>query len=160
MIYIKNKFLILTVSVLTGGLLLLGTTRVLAQTTTGVPNLVQMIADRFGLNKNDVQSVFDQYKTQRQARFQANFKTRLDQAVTAGTITPAQEQLILDKFQELNASRQANISSWKTMSPADRKAALVNQRQDLENWATQNGIPVNLLFGGFGMRGHRFMMGK
>jgi ATP-dependent protease ClpP protease subunit len=42
------------------------------------------------------------------------------------------------------------------MTPDQRKAAMDQQHQDLQNWAKQNNIPLQYLMGGRGMG----MMGK
>jgi hypothetical protein len=113
---------------------IIGVTSVKAQTSANpVPNLVQMLADKFNLKKTDVQVVFDQYKTNRQSQMETKYKSMLDQAVTAGKITSAQEQLILAKHQELKTSRLKN-------------------RQDLLTWANQNNIDPRYLMGRFGHR--------
>lgn len=135
-----------------------GAAQIYAQGTPGTyPAIVQKIADKFGLNVNDVKSVFDQNRKDQQTQRETKFEQRLTQAVTDGKITDAQKQLIIAKHQELIANRQTFFSSLKNMTPEQRKAAMLKQQQDLQAWAKQNNIDTQYLFGGFGMRGMRGM---
>lgn len=158
---LKQKIIMSALAVTLAGGAIFGTTYAFAQSnTTESSTLVQMIADKFGLNKNDVQGVFDQFKTQRQTQMETKFEDRLTQDVTAGKITEAQKQLIIAKRKELQGNRQAFLESLKNMTAADRKAALDKQHQDLQNWATQNNIDIKYLMPGFGGRGMGMMHGK
>lgn len=155
MIFIRKKIIISVLGLTIAGATLLDTPHVFAQSNGGqLPSLVQMIATKFGLNPTDVQTVFDDYKTQRQSQMETSYEAMLSQAVKDGKISQAQMQLILAKHKELQADRSANISNWKNETPDQRKASMQTQKQALQTWATQNGIDIKYLFGGFGMRGH------
>ena len=158
----KNK-LILSALVLTlvvgGGLV--GANYTFAQISQGAPNssLVQKIADKFGLNKNDVQAVFDQNHADRKAQMQAKFEAQLDQYVKDGKLTDAQKQLILAKHKELETQRESDFANKQNMTEGQREAtwgqrdaAEQGQEQALNDWAKQNGIDPQYL--GFGMKGH------
>jgi len=89
------------------------------------------------------------------ANRQASYKTRLDSAVTAGTITQAQENLILAE----QTSQQTFMASLKGMTQTQRQAAMKANQANLKAWATTNSIPQKFIpggFGGRGMGGHRF----
>jgi hypothetical protein len=119
-----------------------------------------MIAQKFNLNQSDVQSVFDQYRQDRRSQMEAQFKTRLDQDVASGKITADQETLILNKRKELADNRASQMANFKNMTQAERQAAWQKDRQDLTDWAKQNGIDIQYFFGGFGHMGggHGFGM--
>lgn len=175
-ITLKNKAIIIALILTLAGMGIWGKTNVLAQNTTPGPfsTLVQMIADKFNLNKNDVQQVFDQYKSDRQNSMQAQFEQKLDQAVKDGKITEEQKKLILAKHQELISQRQNQMQNRQNMTPEQRKAEMQNmqgktqeerktigeakktkmetERKELEDWAKQNNIDPQYLFGG--RRGH------
>jgi hypothetical protein len=117
-----------------------------ADTSTG-KTLVQKIAEKFNLKESDVQTVFDQDRTDHEAEMKQAMADRLTQAVTDGKITADQKQKILDKQQELRTQMEANRDSFKTMTEAERRAAMEKQRTDLEQWAKDNGIdPQYLMF--------------
>ena len=153
-----KKQLAITALVITiAGAGLFTSTKVFAQSTTGtnpMSSMVQKIADKFGLNKNDVQAVFDQERTERQAEMQAKYETQLTQYVKDGKITEAQKQLILTKHKEIQANRTSEMQSMQGKTQAERKTAMDAKRTELETWATQNGIDVKYLMGGMGMKGH------
>lgn len=148
----KSLLIFLAAAVLIGGVVTFGTTHAFAQSNGQGETLAQMIAQKFNLNPSDVQSVMSQYRQDRQTQMEANFKARLDQDVKDGKITADQETLILNKRQELQTNRKSEFANFKNMTPDQRKAAMQSQKQDLENWAKQNNIDIQYLFG-FGMRG-------
>lgn len=157
----KTLFTIAAVSVLCVGIV--GVTVAFAQTQTAgqtsVPSLVQEIANKFNLNPSDVQSVFIQHRQEVQSKQEANYEKYLTNLVKEGKITQAQEQLLLNKHNELINQMQRNMKNFKTMTPAKRQALMQSAQQDLQNWAKQNNINVQYLrpfgpgmrrFGGFG----------
>jgi hypothetical protein len=141
---------------------LLATNTIYAQTTTPtnpISSLVDKLATRFGLKPADVQSVFDQHRQERQAAMQAKFESRLTELVVSGKITEAQKQLILAKHKEMADKRQSEMQSFQTMTAEQRQAAMQQkrteretERQALEKWATANGIDIQYLMNGMGMK--------
>lgn len=127
--------------------------------TSGQDTIVQMIADKFHLNKSDVQSVFDQHQTTRLQERQQKIADRLTQAVKDGKITEAQKSLIENKLKELAANRQSSFDKFKDMTQDERRAEMQKQKQALDDWAAQNGIDPQYLFPGFGM-GMQSMHGR
>ena len=53
-------------------------------------SIVDKLVSKFNLSKEDVQAVFDEDRTERQAEMKANQQERLAQAVTDGTLTQEQ----------------------------------------------------------------------
>ena len=122
-------------------------TAVVSAQTNGSPfqSLIARIAEKFNLKTEDVQSVFDEHKQTWQEEMKARFEERLSALVQAGKLTEAQKKLIMDKKSELMNKRK-NLRQ--------------QHREELEKWAEENGIDLNLFFGGFGgkwgmMRGWR-----
>ena len=152
----KNKIILPVVATVLVGAALFSAVPIFAQTTnTGQENLIQQIAQKFGLKTADVKAVFDQNKTDRQAKMQQTINTKLDQLVKDGKITQAQKDLIVAKQKELQAARAANAGNKTNLTAAQRKAAMATQKAALEKWAKDNGIDIQYLMGGFGggMRG-------
>lgn len=118
-----------------------------------ISSLVQKIADRFGLNIDEVQEVFDQDRQERQEEMQARFEERLSSDVSDGQITEGQKQLILEKREELEQVRQLNMESMNGLTEEERRSAMESEREELEAWANENSIELKYLMGGFGMRG-------
>lgn len=157
----KNK-LIIAVLIASIGVFLFSTS-VLAQGAENGQNqrasLIQKLADKFGLKKEDVQSVFDQHRTEMQAAMQAKFTAQLDQYEKDGKITEAQKKLILEKHKEIQAQRQSEIQNLQNKTPEERRAAMEARRAQLEKWAQDNGIDLQY-FGGFGKHGGMMGFGK
>lgn len=119
--------------------------------------LVDKIASRFNLKKEDVQQVFDQQRSEhQQSREQAEAK-RLQAAVDAGKLTAEQRDKIVAKRAELKTAMESERDSMKDKTPAERaalKAAFDAKRAELKQWEADNGIPAGYLSGPGGL-GHR-----
>ncbi|MBP6889606.1 MAG: hypothetical protein KBC83_04140 [Candidatus Moranbacteria bacterium] len=154
----KKKFTLATLAVIvTSGVVILGVGRASADTNTQ-STLVQMIAQKFGLNQSDVQSVFSQHHQERQGQMTEQLKTKLDQEVAAGKMTVEQETLLLNKYKELSDKRASQMENFKNLTPAEKQAAREKEKQDLVDWAKQNNVDIQYLHGGsrqMGM-GHGF----
>lgn len=125
-----------------------------APSNSGTDSIIDRIATKFNLNKDQVAAVFEEEKAARQAEHQQKAEERLTQAVKDGKITEEQKTKILAKLEELKSNREA----MKDKTPAERRAAMQERRASLEQWAMDNNIPMQYLH--FGMGGHHgHMMG-
>lgn len=113
-------------------------------------DLVNAIAQKFNLNATDVQQVFDEQRTQREAQRQERmaeidarrkqeFTDRINQAVTDGKLTQEQANKILAKRDELKTQRNVNREEMRT------------KMDSLRQWMVDNNIPQEYMFMGFGM---------
>jgi len=121
--------------------------------TGPMSSLVAKIADKFGLNKDEVQAVFDEDRTEREADRQKSYEEKLSQLVVDGKLTEDQKNLIIAKNKELEDARKSNMESMKSLSDAERKSLMEKERLELETWAKDNGIDIKYLMGGFGKGG-------
>jgi len=108
-------------------------------------SLIDKLASKFNLKKADVQAVFDEDRTARQAARQQQVEERLTQAVTDGKITAAQKAAILAKQAELQAKMNADRASMPDKTPAERRALMEQNRAELKQWAADNSIPAAYL---------------
>jgi hypothetical protein len=139
-----------TTIILGSSLLAHGAFAASSTSTNPESNLVQEIATKFHLNSSDVQSVFDQNRTEHEAAEKQSQADKLTAAVTAGEITSAQKDLITAKLAELDASRQAAMSSGTKPTQAQREADMTA----LKKWATDNNIDMKWLRPAGGPGGH------
>lgn len=168
MIIIKKIVVLSALALVVTVGLVITNSQVLAQ-NTAKPNpfssLVQMIADKFHLNKDDVQAVFTQYREQqkqnREQNMQQREQNRLDKLVQDNKITTAQKQAILD---ELNALKNKyNPENNKNLTPDQRKQQFQDMQNEIKSWAQSQGIDPSYVMGGFGMggmKGGRMGFGK
>jgi hypothetical protein len=105
-----------------------------SNTDTGSSSLVDKIASKFNLKKDDVQKVFDEDKTAREAERQKDFSDRLQKKVDSGDITAAQKTLIENKAKELQTKKDT-------------------EQKDLQKWASDNKIDMKYLM--HGIFGHQ-----
>lgn len=103
--------------------------------------LVDKIATKFNLKKDDVQAVFDQDREEHRQERQQKLEERLSKAVSDGKITEQQKALILDKLQEM----QTYMESLKDKTPKERHNLMKAKRDELTNWAKDNNIPLQYL---------------
>lgn len=168
----KKSLLIPIVTVLViGGAGLTAASAVRADDTASSQNsFVSRLAERFGLDATEVQTFMQEEHETRQAERQAERQTRLEerltQAVSEGSISEEQKQLLLNKHAELQAEREANRPEMGEMHDltdeeraakrAERQATGEAKRAELEAWAHENGIDLSLLMPEKGERGEGF----
>lgn len=151
---------ILGVTVLTGAAL------AATESATGGTRLSEKVAQKFNLNKDEVQKVFDEDRSQREAERETRYEARLDQAIKDGKLTEEQKTKLIAKHKELKATRDAkrqqmesDRSSFEAKGESERqkimeqrKTEIDAQRAEIESWEKANGIPTGYL-----MKGERGM---
>ena len=150
---------ITAVAIIAGGALTVIPRAFAANTTTTNPisSLIDKIATKFNLNKTDVQAVFDQNKADmmaaRQADIQTETKSRLSTAVTAGTLTQAQSDLVTTELATIQ-TKLTDIS--KITDVSQRQAAMDQLQAEVSKWAVDNKIDTKWVrvFNGRGGHGH------
>lgn len=137
--------------VFAGGLL--GADYVKAQGDRNCTSMVEKIAQKFNLNKDEVQKVFDEERTERITERHASFEENLSKSVEEGKISEEQKQLILKKMEELRAEREKFIE----LTREERREKMQETRSNMESFLEENGIDESVLrHGGMGhgKRGH------
>lgn len=110
-------------------------------------SLIDKLATKFGLNKDDVQKVFDENHAERKVEHQAKQSERLQKLVDAGTITVDQKAKIEAKITELQTKRDAEKSTFKDLTSDERKARMNANKAEIDQWAKDNGIDLTKLQG-------------
>jgi len=114
-----------------------GIGRVLAEDSLdGYPKIIQNLAEKFGLNPDEVAQVFEDTRDER-------IDEHLDQLVENGEITSEQKDLIITKMEEV----QAKIEEIRgqEMTADERRDAMQEVWQELRDWANENDIPMYAL---------------
>lgn len=132
-------------------------TNTTSDTSNPQSSIVEKLASKFKLNKEDVQKVFDEERTERKAANEAKVKEKLDALVKEGKLTQDQADKLIAKAAELKTTRQANRDAMQNKTAAERKAAMQAERAALDKWLSDNGIAKEygrfLTGGGHGGRG-------
>jgi hypothetical protein len=115
--------------------------------------IVQKIAEKFNLNQDEVQKVFDEVRSERQAEMEAEQQEQLTQLISEGKITEEQKTLIENKQKELRENMESEKDNFKNLTHEERRAQMEEKRSELETWANENGIDVQYLMP-FGGKGH------
>lgn len=114
-----------------------GVSSVSAQSANG-DTLIDRIATRFNLNRENVSGVFNEVREERQTERQAEATNRLQQKVDEGTITSDQKTLIENKHEEWKTQREALRN--QDLSWEDRHEAMEQIREEMVKWAEENGV--------------------
>jgi hypothetical protein len=131
------------------GLYGVGTIKAADAATTDFPPVIQKLVEKFNLNKDEVSAVLTQDRTERQAEREADFSTKLSEAVTAGKITETQKTAILAKHEEVQAKREA----LKTGTREDRKTQMQALRTEMQDFLKTQGIDESVMPAPQGPRG-------
>jgi len=118
--------------------------------TNPMSSLVDALATKFNLDKDDVQTVFDEQRTKMEAEREAEVKQEVAQLVTDGKITQAQADKINAKRAELKTEREAAKDANAGKTREEMKATMDAKRDELKQWASDNDIDEDYL---------RFVMG-
>lgn len=129
---------------------LLGLTALHAAPTYAASNstgLIDRLVERFSLNRDEVQTVFNEHRASMTAQHEQAMKDQLAQAVTDGKITQAQADLITAKHSELKTF----MESLKDKTMEESREAMKTKMDELKQWAEDNDIPLQYLH--VGMKG-------
>jgi len=122
------------------GFVAYGTARAYAENESGgYPPIIQKLVERFGLNEEEVKTVFDEAREERRVEMQTQFEDRLNEAIESGDITEAQKEAILAKREEM----QANRGELKDLSPEERQEKMQTHKEEMQAWAEANGIDLS-----------------
>jgi len=130
-----------------------------SDSTGPMSGLVEAIATKFNLNKDEVQAVVDSERSEMEAEREADVKADVAKLVSDGKITQTQADQINTKRAELQKEREATIADDTSTSKTreEMKTERDAQRTELETWAKDNGIDTSYLKyvmgGGHGHRG-------
>ncbi|MBU0569393.1 hypothetical protein KKB40_01260 [Patescibacteria group bacterium] len=99
--------------------------------------MVQVLAEKFGLNEDEVRDAFDEVRADHFAQMQTRREERLNQAVEDGVISESQKQVLLERREEMKANREQH-------------------REEMQVWFAEQGIDHEALMqymGGFKKHG-------
>lgn len=125
-------------------------------------NLVEKLASKFNLNKDDVQKVFDEDRQARQAEDETRLKEELANLVKAGKINQSQADALVKKRSEMEKQRQNEKPPAKPSEMTDEqrsahKAEMDKKHSELKSWLKQQGLDESYgryVMGGLGDHGH------
>ena len=140
---VQNKVIIGAVSALT--VLLIGgaSMSAFAQGHNSDGSLVDKVASKFNLNKQDVQAVFDEERQAHQQEQKANKSADLQSKVDDGTITADQKATIEKKLEEMHASREQSktaLEDWAKQNNIDVKYVMMGGRNGMQSSRLQKAV--------------------
>lgn len=154
-----KKSLIIPTIVLGLGALTFATSKVMADDNVRPFNT--RIAEHFGLNQDEVDDFRRQMHEERQAEMGQRHQERMNSLIEDGTLTEDQANMLEARHEEMRAEREANLEQWRSMSREEKQTQMEEHRQEMQQWAEENGIDPEVLLetgkgfseNGFGRRG-------
>lgn len=135
-----------------------GVSAQVATSEAGEPHqFAQRIAERFGLNAEEVHAVMQELRQEKRQQKQERMQERLDELVAAGELTAEQRDALQQKHAELAQERLANTEEWQSLSRDERRELKQSRRQEMREWAETQGIDLSVLRpdrDGMGKRGN------
>jgi hypothetical protein len=116
-----------------------------ASSTNGEQTLVDKLASRFNLNKDEVQKVFDEEHATHQAEREAKLEERLSQAVKDGKLTEEQKTKIIAKLKEMKSEMKIERGTLDDGAKEELHKKMEERHAELEKWAKENNIPMEYL---------------
>ena len=117
-----------------------------ANSTSDGNSLIDKIATKFNLNRDEVAKVFAENRTERQAQMEAKQAERLDAAVKDGKLTQAQA----DYIKKARADIKALMDKVEPGKADDAtRQALRDKMEALRQWAKDNHVDMRYVGGGF-----------
>jgi len=110
--------------------------------------LVERIAQRFNLDRTEVQTVFDEARDEHQQERVQEYEDMLTEAVSNGELTAEQKDLLLAKHEEMRANMSENGQKFSQLSQEERETQrqeLSSKHEELQAWAEENGIDMQYL---------------
>lgn len=119
-------------------------------TDTTKTSLVDKIATKFNLNKDEVQAVFDENREERHAAMEAKRTETLAQLVSDGKLTQAQADHVTSVWEEMKTLHDG--TSPRDMTEAQREA-MKTKMDEFKTWLDEQGLDLHDLGVGMGPGG-------
>jgi hypothetical protein len=105
------------------------------------PPIVERLAERFGLNEDEVRGVFEEVHDEKTAEMYASFVERLDDLVAEGVLSREQKDALVSKHEEM----QAKMDDLRTqnISKEEKRQKIKALRSELWDWAQEQGIDLS-----------------
>jgi len=152
----NKKIIVPTLTLaLIGGLGIFGANRTYAQNNANLSPMIEKLAEKFNLNKDEVTNFVQEQRQVFQQEHNTQLEEKINSYVADGKLTEEQKNALLEKLSE----RQNNRPNTYGMLREEKQKAMEQYRTEFENWAKDNGIDLSILdLGKFGF-GHERIKG-
>lgn len=136
---LTTAIIVLSIIVLTG----VGIGVVGAHGDGSYSSIVDKIAEKFNLNKEEVEEVFEEHREEKHQEMQSKLEEKLNKAVEDGKISEEQKQAIIVKKEEM----RGKYEELKDLSLEERHEAMEEFKEEMNVWAEENDIDLKQFFG-------------
>ena len=101
--------------------------------------VIERLAERFELNEDEVQAVFDAVRDEKRVEMQVRFEEKLGELVSNGTLTEEQKQAFLNKKEEMRSEK----GEYRDLSYEEKMELKESHNAEMQSWAEENGIDLS-----------------
>ncbi len=105
-------------------------------------SIIQRIAEKFNLNEDEVKTVFEEHKAERQEEMKQKHEEHLNKLVSEGKLTEDQKNALIAKREEMREKYGKGTDEWKNKTPEEKREMMEQHREEMEKWAEENGIDL------------------
>ncbi|MEA2007053.1 MAG: hypothetical protein U9O20_02745 [Patescibacteria group bacterium] len=110
-------------------------------------SLIQRFIEKFDLNKDDIEGVFENHRNQMQEKRNQRHEEHLSELVSDGKLTEDQKIVLI-------AKREQDCEEFQNMTREERQAERQAHREEMDQWFEEQGIDHDVLVRqGKGIRG-------
>ncbi len=139
---IKHAMIATLAAVAAAGTLGAGAVLAAEERSHPADTLIAALAERFNLNVDDVQTVFDEQRVHLEGQWKQDHAEHMANLVAEGKLTQEQASAMTAHFEEQKAFKE----SLKDLSEEERRAAIEQHHEDMQAWIEENNIPEDVLF--------------
>lgn len=109
--------------------------------SNGNDTMVDRIATKFGLNRDEVQTVFNDQREEMHEQREERNATRLQELVDDGTLSAEQKTALEAKHEEMETAREALRD--QNLSREEMREQMETSREEFKTWAESQGIDID-----------------
>lgn len=136
---------------------IIGTSVASAQSGDGGSGIVDRLVERFSLNRDEVEAVFEEERDEKHAEMEVREEERIAGLVEDGTLTQEQADALNAKRDEMRQSKEDLMD--QDLSFEEMRDQMRSDMEEFEAWAEEQGIDLDAIRPekgrGFGGHGHR-----
>jgi hypothetical protein len=103
--------------------------------------IAERLAERFDLNQDEVQAVFDAVRDERHEEMQIQLEEKLNELVSEGVLTTEQMNSFLAKHEDMRPEK----GEMSALTMEQRHERMQTHHEELRTWAEENGVDLDEL---------------
>lgn len=114
------------------------------------PPIVQKIAEKFNLNQDEVNQVFEENRKEKREEMRSKKEEHLNKLVNEGKLTEDQKNALITKMDEMHEKKESRREELKNLSQEERKEKMKEyhkaDREEMKQFFEEQGIDPKEIF--------------